>query len=342
MADAAGDADPQALEVEAPGGGVIRRGLVAALVVGLDDAAGVRGQHLVDTLQGLFAVLALPIAGVELLARGQAQAGEAVLFGHIQLAQGDGVDASADHQQAGVQLRHGDRPALGHLHQVGQQRRKAGTACHQAGPAIPEQGAARGRKVVEAPGVKDQDALLLRHSLTLFQSRKAVGRHIGLLPDELSHPGVAHRLEGVDAEGALCHRHAADIMYSIPGHTVDLGEGRQERQLALPAGFEQGRKLCADVSAQSGVCLFIDAENARTHRIPGQFCNDGIGLCSGQMACLGVHHQHSGVIGCKIHLLSDHDAGGDAAGSKLDTRVQRTCKVICKDQQKQHRLLLLS
>lgn len=40
MADAAGDADPQALEVEAPGGGVIRRGLVAALVIGLDDAAG--------------------------------------------------------------------------------------------------------------------------------------------------------------------------------------------------------------------------------------------------------------------------------------------------------------
>ena len=131
-------------------------------------------------------------------------------------------------------------------------------------------------------------------------------------------------------------------MYSVPGHTVDLGEGRQKRQLALPAGFEQGRKLCADVSAQSRVCLFIDAENARTHRIPGQFCNDGIGICSGQMACLGVHHQHSGVTGCKIHLLSDHDAGGDAAGSKLDARVQRTCKVICKDQQKQHRLLLLS
>ena len=59
------------------------------------------------------------------------------------------------------------------------------------------------------------------------------------------------------------------------------------------------------------------------------------------MACLGVHHQHSGVTGCKIHLLSDH-AGGDAAGSKLDARIQRTRKVICKDQQKQHRLLLLS
>ncbi len=174
--------------------------------------------------RGLFAVLALPVAGVELLAGGQAQAGEAVLFGHIQLAQGDGVDASADHQQAMVQLRHGDRPALGHLHQVGQQRCKAGTACHQAGLAIPEQSAARGRKVVEAPGVKDQDALLLRHSLTLFQGREAVGRHIGLFPDELRHPGVAHRLEGVDAEGALSHRHAADIMYSAPGHTVDLGK----------------------------------------------------------------------------------------------------------------------
>ena len=60
------------------------------------------------------------------------------------------------------------------------------------------------------------------------------------------------------------------------------------------------------------------------------------------MARLGVHHQHSGVIGCKIHLLSDHDAGGDAAGGKLDARIQRACKVICKDQQKQHRLLLLS
>ena len=169
-----------------------------------------------------------------------------------------------------------------------------------------------------------------------------MGWHIGLLPDELRHPGVAHRLEGVDAEGALGHRHAADIMYSVPGHTVDLGEGRQERQLTLPAGFEQGRKLCADVSAQRGVCLFIDAENARTHRLPGQFCDDGVGLRSGQMACLSVYHQHSGVIGCKIHLLSDHDAGGDAAGGELDARVQRTCKVICKDQQKQHRLLLLS
>ena len=264
------------------------------------------------------------------------------MFGHIQLAQGDGVDASADHQQTGIQLRHGDRPALGHLHQVGQQRCKAGTACHQAGLAILEQGAARGRKVVKAPGVKDQDALLLRHSLTLFQGREAVGRHIGLFPDELRHPGVAHRLEGVDAEGALGHRHAADIMYSVPGHTVDLGEGRQERQPALPAGFEQGRKLCADVSAQSGVCLFIDAENARTHRLPGQFCDDSVGLRSGQMARLGVHHQHSGVIGCKIHLLSDQDAGGDAAGGKLDTRIQRACKVICKNQQKQHRLLLLS
>lgn len=96
---------------------------------------------------------------------------------------------------------HGDRPALGHLHQVGQQRCKAGTACHQAGLAILEQGAARGRKVVKAPGVKDQDALLLRHSLTLFQSRKAVGRHIGLLPDELRHPGVAHRLKGSMPKG---------------------------------------------------------------------------------------------------------------------------------------------
>ena len=60
---------------------------------------------------------------------------------------------------------------------------------------------------------------------------------------------------------------------------ADLRKGRQKRELAGPACSEQGGKLCTDVSAQSRICLFIDAGHAGVHGTAGQRLNGR--TCSG-------------------------------------------------------------
>ena len=103
-------------------------------------------------------------------------------------------------------------------------------------------------------------------------------RHLlSLQMDQLCHLGTAHRFEGVDAEGAFVHRHTVDVVDAFFCGASDLREGRQKGQIACAACFEQGGKLCADVAAQGGIRLFIDAAHAVFHRAAGQLFN---GLCS--------------------------------------------------------------
>ena len=225
LPDAAGNAHPQTVQVDAAGGGIVGGELVAPGVVGLDDAVGVCCQHLFDFCQRSLAVGACPVTGLQLLPGGQPQAGKACLFGGVHLPQGDGVHAAAEHQQPGIQLRGLDHAAVRKPQQLRQKGGKACAACQHRGRSILEQLPSGGFKVCGGGGVIHQNAGLVRCRLAGLQ---ALCGDIGLQMDQLCHLGAAHRLEGVDAEGAFVHRHAFDVMDALFGSASDLREGRQK------------------------------------------------------------------------------------------------------------------
>ena len=225
LPDAAGNAHPQAVQVNAPGGGVIGGKLVAPGVIRLDDAAGVCCQHLFNFCQRSLAVGACPVAGLQLLPGGQPQAGKACLFGGVHLPQGDGVHAAAEHQQPGVQLRGLDHAAVRKPQQLRQKGGKACAACQHRGCSILEQLSPGGFQICGGCSVIHQNSGLVRCRLAGAQ---VLCGDLSLQMDQLCHLGTAHRFEGVDAEGAFVHRHTVDVVDAFFCGASDLREGRQK------------------------------------------------------------------------------------------------------------------
>ncbi len=158
-------------------------------------------------------------------------------------------------------------------------------------------------------------------------------RQAALGGDQVGHPGVVHRLEGVNAEDALSHRFFINVVDAVPGAAACLGVGRQEGQGLFPAGPQQGIQLGPDVSPQGRVGLFVDVRHlladGPAHDIP----HDAGGLGGRQVPGLRVDHKHFGPVrvGGRKGRIGHHPGAGAAAG-QLDAGVQRTGEIVCNDQ----------
>ena len=109
-----------------------------------------------------------------------------------------------------------------------------------------------------------------------------------------------------------------------------LGKGGQEGELPGAAGPQQRRQLRAHVAPQGGIGLFIYVRDPGGNGAGGQRPDDLIGPLRGQVARLGVHHQHLRV-GREGGGHADDHQGPGAMRGKLDAAVQCAGEIIRND-----------
>ena len=189
-------------------------------------------------------------------------------------------------------------------------------------------------QVCFAQGIKYQNALLLRQGIIVGQGGQYSDGVLGLVRNQLVHPGFFHRLEGVLAEYALGYRQVLDVVDTLLGAAADLREGGEEGELLFAAGVEQGAELCADVAPKGGVCLFINVGDSCVNALGNDPMHGIVGLLRGHMPGFGIYHQD-------VHILNILTPFGDGIGNnsgfgpvrgKLNTGIQGAGKVVCNHQ----------
>ena len=99
----------------------------------------------------------------------------------------------------------------------------------------------------------------------------------------------------------LGNGHAADVVYAAAGDAVQIREGGHEMEPVASIRCQRGGKLCPDIPAQRGICLFIDASDLFFLCPAHQAVDRIICLRRRKVACLGIHHEHLCLRVCLQH-----------------------------------------
>ena len=153
---------------------------------------------------------------------------------------------------------------------------------------------------------------------------------IRLFMQNILHTGMRHRLKGVLSKHTLGNGHAADVVYAAAGDAVQIREGGHEMEPVASIRCQRGGKLCPDIPAQRGICLFIDASDLFFLCPAHQAVDRIICLRRRKVACLGIHHEHLCLRVCLqcLQACPHNDLRGRSIGGKLYACIQRACKII--------------